>query len=78
LLIEAIETGERVQIPYGWEQIGSKQVTSSQMQMWSARRSVAAMTGWPLVLHTCRRTSDRAGSINLYRRRGPHQLHRRR
>jgi hypothetical protein len=35
-LIEAIETGERVLIPYRWEQIGSKRVTSSRMQLWSA------------------------------------------
>ena len=42
LLIEEIETGGRALIPYGWEQIGSKQVTSSQMQMWSAQRHA----GW--------------------------------
>jgi hypothetical protein len=36
LLIEAIETDERALIPYRWEQIGSKQLTSSQMQLWSA------------------------------------------
>jgi hypothetical protein len=35
LLIGAIATGERALIPYRWEQIGSKRVTSSQMQMWS-------------------------------------------
>jgi hypothetical protein len=38
LLIEAIETGERALTPHRWEQIGRKRVTSSQMQMWSARR----------------------------------------
>ena len=31
-LIEAIETGERALIPYRWEQIGSKHLTSSRMQ----------------------------------------------
>jgi hypothetical protein len=38
-LIEATETGERAPIPYRWEQIGSKQVTSSQMQLWSAHHA---------------------------------------
>src|SRR5258708_12574740 len=39
LLIQAMETGERVLIPYVWEQIGSKCLTSSQMQ----RRSLAGV-----------------------------------
>ena len=38
-LIEAIETGGRALIPYRWEQIGSKRLTSSQMQMWSVNRT---------------------------------------
>jgi hypothetical protein len=35
-LIEAIETGGRALIPYRWEQIGSKHVTSARMQRRSA------------------------------------------
>jgi hypothetical protein len=31
-LIEATETGGRALIPYRWEQIGSKRVTSSRLQ----------------------------------------------
>ena len=39
-LLEAIETGERPLIPYRLEQIGSKQLTSSQMQRRSAHSAV--------------------------------------
>ena len=39
-LIEAIETSERALIPYRWEQIGSKQLTSSQLQRRSTARDV--------------------------------------
>ena len=46
-MIEALETGERALIPYRWEQIGSKRVTSSRMQ----RRSSAAATGWTTEPH---------------------------
>jgi len=36
-LIDATETGERALIPYRWEQIGSKRLTSSRMQRRSPR-----------------------------------------
>jgi len=43
-LIEAIETGERALIPYRWEQIGSKHLTSSRMQRRSPRTALSTGT----------------------------------
>jgi hypothetical protein len=45
-LIEVIETGERVLIPYRWEQIGSKRVTSSRMQRRSEVDQLEGSNGW--------------------------------
>ena len=45
MLIEAIETGQRALIPYRWEQIGSKRLTSSQMQKRSACAWVTSLRG---------------------------------
>ena len=37
-MIEALETSQRAPIPYRWEQIGSKHLTSSRIQVWLAQR----------------------------------------
>ena len=49
-MIEAIETGGRALIPYRWEQIGSKRVTTSHVQRRSPRaeRSMCAASAWHL------------------------------
>jgi hypothetical protein len=57
-LIEAIETGERALVPYRWEQIGSKQVTSSQMQMWSARPGVVSRVWLAVATARCPGSRD--------------------
>ena len=71
-MIEALETGERALIPYRWEQIGSKHLTSSQMQRRSSHNkrgtrrlhSVEAINGSALRCRYGRPPSSQTKSPN--------------